>query len=583
MAKTAKYKLKSPRPTLSLCMIVKNEEQFLGQCLDSVQDIVDEMIIVDTGSTDSTVEIAGRYGAQIFHHPWQGSFSEARNYGLQYATGDWILQMDADEELEKADIPILKKVLRSDLYDAIFVALLNDSPEGWAKHYFQRIFRRGKAHYEGIVHNQLAYKGADLRTEVRIYHWGYNLCEEKMAAKMRRTEELLLKQLAEDETNPFSYVNYLRVLRAQKRYDEAVQTGEKALEICRQRMTEIHRQMIFYDTAYSALHAGQEEKAEQLCREILKEFPENIDILFTVATVLISQKKYRQAIETFHRFLDIQQKLKIKPQHTRLIIDTYNFDHKAWGHISDCYYELQEYDKSLKAAEKAVAARKTPPTYQVTLARVLLKLNRVDEARKELTEVERTEQTNVLFYLKWAALCKRNPELGDEMAQIELGLKRFPHSEELLNYRAYALQNENPQEAEKVWRNVIGINPDHVGAYVGLAKIAAKNRHLQDLENYVEAILNKADSPPVFKEVGGYCLHARLYRQAIDLFSKYLAKKPDDVEVLTDVATCYAKQGHIEAAMYGFQAVLGIAPENGRARDNLAKVIIVLQRKRAVV
>src|SRR3989304_7047785 len=123
MAKTAKYKLKSPRPTLSLCMIVKNEEQFLGQCLDSVQDIVDEMIIVDTGSTDSTVEIARRYGAQIFHHPWQGSFSEARNYGLQYATGDWILQMDADEELEKADIPILKKVLRSDLYDAIFVAL----------------------------------------------------------------------------------------------------------------------------------------------------------------------------------------------------------------------------------------------------------------------------------------------------------------------------------------------------------------------------------------------------------------------------------------------------------------------------
>ena len=78
-----------------------------------------------------------------------------------------------------------------------------------------------------------------------------------------------------------------------------------------------------------------------------------------MATVLISQKKYRQAIETFHRFLDIQQKLKIKPQHTRLIIDTYNFDHKAWGHISDCYYELQEYDKSLKAAEKAVAARAT--------------------------------------------------------------------------------------------------------------------------------------------------------------------------------------------------------------------------------
>jgi tetratricopeptide (TPR) repeat protein len=572
LSKSLKKKIPT-QPTLSLCMIVKNEEQFLGQCLESVQDVVEEMIIVDTGSTDNTVAIAERYGAKVFHHPWQGSFSEARNYGLQFAKGDWILQMDADEELEKADIPILKKVLQSDLYDAIFVALLNDSPEGWTKHYFQRIFRRGRAHYESIVHNQLVYKGADLKTEIRIYHWGYNLSEEKMAVKMRRTEDLLLKQLEEDETNPFSYVNYLRVLRAQKRYDDAVQAGEKALNICRQRMTEIHRQMIAYDTAYCALHAGQEEKAEQLCRGILDEFPENIDILFTLATVLVSQKKYRQAIEGFHRFLDVQQKLKIKPQLTKLIIDTYNFDHKAWGNISDCYYELKEYEKALKAAENAVAARKTPPTYQVTLARALLKLNRVNEARKELTDVERTGQPNVLFYLKWAALCKRNPELGDEMTQIELGLKRFPHSDELLNYRAYALQNKNPQEAEKEWRHIIRINPDHVGALVGLAKIAANNLHLQDLEYYVGIILNKADSPGVFKEVAGYCLHVGLYQQAIELFSKYLAKKPNDVEVLTDVATCYAKQGHIDAAVYGFQAVLGITPENSRARDNLLKLM----------
>ena len=73
-------------------MIVKNEEKFLAQCLKSIKDAVDEIIIVDTGSTDRTVEIAQSFGAKVYHHPWR-SFSEARNHSLSYATCDWILKL----------------------------------------------------------------------------------------------------------------------------------------------------------------------------------------------------------------------------------------------------------------------------------------------------------------------------------------------------------------------------------------------------------------------------------------------------------------------------------------------------------
>jgi glycosyltransferase involved in cell wall biosynthesis len=90
---------------ISLCMIVKNEEHCLRRCLDSVRDYVDEMIIVDTGSTDHTVEIAKSYHAQIYHHPWENDFSKHRNQSLSYATGDWILQLDADEELFLMMVP----------------------------------------------------------------------------------------------------------------------------------------------------------------------------------------------------------------------------------------------------------------------------------------------------------------------------------------------------------------------------------------------------------------------------------------------------------------------------------------------
>jgi glycosyltransferase involved in cell wall biosynthesis len=95
---------KVKRPKISLCMIVKNEERYLDNCLKSVKDVVDEIVIVDTGSEDRTVEIAKNYTDKVYFHPWKNSFSEARNHYLKYAAGDWIFQIDADEELVREDV-----------------------------------------------------------------------------------------------------------------------------------------------------------------------------------------------------------------------------------------------------------------------------------------------------------------------------------------------------------------------------------------------------------------------------------------------------------------------------------------------
>ena len=88
---------------VSLCMIVKNEEYYLPRCLSSVNNIVDEVIIVDTGSTDKTVEIAKSFGAKVYFFPWNNNFSEARNESLKYASKEWILILDADDELYTED------------------------------------------------------------------------------------------------------------------------------------------------------------------------------------------------------------------------------------------------------------------------------------------------------------------------------------------------------------------------------------------------------------------------------------------------------------------------------------------------
>ncbi|WP_197480114.1 MULTISPECIES: glycosyltransferase family 2 protein [unclassified Anabaena] len=101
---------------ISLCMIVKNEAAALPKCLSSVQNVVDEMVVLDTGSIDRTPEIAQEFGAKVHYFAWCNDFSAARNAALQYVTGDWVLVLDADETLTSAIVPQLKEAIASDEY-----------------------------------------------------------------------------------------------------------------------------------------------------------------------------------------------------------------------------------------------------------------------------------------------------------------------------------------------------------------------------------------------------------------------------------------------------------------------------------
>src|SRR5579862_9633682 len=97
-------------PLISACIIAKNEEKNLGRCLTSLHASVDEIIVVDTGSTDRTVEIARAHGARVFNFPWCDHFSAARNESLSHAGGRWIIWIDADDELIEAAPRALRKL-----------------------------------------------------------------------------------------------------------------------------------------------------------------------------------------------------------------------------------------------------------------------------------------------------------------------------------------------------------------------------------------------------------------------------------------------------------------------------------------
>ncbi|HEY5234454.1 MAG TPA: glycosyltransferase [Verrucomicrobiae bacterium] len=147
---------KSKVQSLSVCLIVKNEEKFLAQCLKSIRAVARQIIVVDTGSTDRTVEIAKEFGAEIYSFTWCDDFSAARNAALEHATGDWILMLDADEELSEAEHEKLRADMKKTGVIAHRLPLVNRGNEAEGPSFVPRLFRNAPGvYYFGRIHEQV--------------------------------------------------------------------------------------------------------------------------------------------------------------------------------------------------------------------------------------------------------------------------------------------------------------------------------------------------------------------------------------------------------------------------------------------
>lgn len=304
-------------PTISLCMIVKNEEPCLGRCLDSVKGHVDEIIIVDTGSTDKTVEIAESYGAKIYHHPWENDFSKHRNQSLSYATGDWIFQLDADEELFPEDGPGLKKIIgegKADCYHCRFYDIKKDgSVHG--TFYLIRLFRNGRGMaYERKVHNQLRTQGREAYSSIRIRHYGYDLTKEQMEAKHLRTTTLLKEMLVNDPEDAYSIYQLSSSYSMHREFDKAVAYGEMALDFMRRKqMKNSYFLTVFHTVAHGHYAMGRVAEAERTCLEALDFYPMHLDMCQLLADIYFRRQSLGQYKIIAERFLHIYEEVEKNP------------------------------------------------------------------------------------------------------------------------------------------------------------------------------------------------------------------------------------------------------------------------------
>jgi tetratricopeptide (TPR) repeat protein len=217
-------------------MIVKNEEANLGACLRSVCSLVDDIIVVDTGSVDRTKQIASEFGARLFDFPWCDDFSAARNESLRHARGEWAFWMDADDRMDDANVKKLERLLGALAEPAAYLmTVLGDESRKYGVGIPQlRLFKLAPdVRWEYRVHEQifpsLARSGHPLReTDVVIRHTGYRSAE-IMRHKWERNLRLLLLDIAEhpDEWSILFHLGMTYSLLA--RHAEAVPLLQRAL------------------------------------------------------------------------------------------------------------------------------------------------------------------------------------------------------------------------------------------------------------------------------------------------------------------------------------------------------------------
>jgi GT2 family glycosyltransferase/Tfp pilus assembly protein PilF len=311
------------RNSLSLCMIVKNEEKHLPQCLGSVRDLVDEILIVDTGSGDKTREISTAFGAKVYEFPWRGDFSAARNFSLGQARGKWILILDADERIGAKDLPDLRKLPGQKGNRRVAYSFVTrnytTNPEvqgwipnegiyeeekgtGWFPSEKVRLFPAdSRIRFQGVVHEGVRSSLVDHSVAIEescipIHHYG-KLDEQRERKKGEEYYLLGKKKLQSFEAD----VRSLRELAVQagelKRYAEAAELWNQVITLqpdmaeAYTNLSSLYLKLKKYDQAYAA------------SKQAVTLDPNSKEALLNFSTAGLSRGKTFESIRTLESLL----------------------------------------------------------------------------------------------------------------------------------------------------------------------------------------------------------------------------------------------------------------------------------------
>jgi tetratricopeptide (TPR) repeat protein len=416
-------------------MIVKNEERNLSRCLESIRDLHDELVIVDTGSTDRTIEIARRFGAKVVEVKWKDDFSHPRNISLDNATKCWVLWLDADDEVPQHSVKSIKRI-KNEVYNlqvGLGFTVKNTDRSFIGEEFFQlRMFPNDRRiRFEKRVHEQVAYSMRRIgyqfhySPEIVINHTGYKDADKKDRAK--RNRRILEEEIPRFPNDPNYLSAYGDTFAMEGNWEQAIAIYKIVREIpnCKNIQGDIYEHMYsVIATCYQ--NVGKYSEALHWAEKgLASSFSQQINLLYLCGEMCFKMKRYEKAIEYYKRaYL------------TPIVQATTPSDPKALKvrsavYIGKSYYELGQHDEAFQWIDKVIKEHKNFADVCGDAGVMMLRCGNTASAFKYFSEsVLRFPGLDKRSYLNIARISRDLGRMDDALRFARLGVDFFPDDEE---------------------------------------------------------------------------------------------------------------------------------------------------------
>jgi tetratricopeptide (TPR) repeat protein len=352
---------------VSAALIVRNESAYIEDCLKSLTGLVDEIVVVDTGSTDDTVEKAHQFPVKLHSFEWRQDFSAARNYALDRATGDWILYIDADERLEVPDRDAWRDVL-ADKNKAGW-RLRFHQRVGWTPYMELRLFRNDpRIRFRGVIHECMRHgvdavcreDGLEIGScNVALHHFGY---EGGQGHKVSRNVPLLREYLSKDPNRVYCWWHLGQMLMAAGDEAGAAEAWENGIAAARRHgaTRDMTHALPFF--SLTLLEAAQNKPVNDLLEEGIARFPDQLALRWLAAKHAVEEGKGEAARKDLEELAAIDPDTFVDP---RVCYNKTLFTHKVPETLALCHFRAGRFREAAEWYRRAASGAPDPRACEV--------------------------------------------------------------------------------------------------------------------------------------------------------------------------------------------------------------------------
>jgi len=422
------------RPLLSLCMIVKDEEKNIGECLKSAEGLADEIIVTDTGSTDKTIEIAQSLGAKIEHFTWIRDFAAARNYSISKATCRWVIWLDADDRLPRKTVEGLREILKREIPDKVFyLEVCNSIDEGKTGVRFSqiRVFpNTPKISFEGRIHEQILpsvrkFKFIEKHLPQEIFHTGYG-DPAQLKEKQRRNMELFKEEYPDPmKMNPNAMYHFGASHEIMEDYENALIWMKNALEKSKKEHYNEFEILIPQNIARILEHLGKADEAMDWLNQSLEHEPYYEPALSQKARLLLKLGQKDEAVKWYGYLASFVPKVGFLPSNTKQ------------AHVNSLQF-LAEYWNKAEQTPLAIGILKElknfmlgAPHNPLALAEIYVANDKAAEALDNLEFLKREFGNKPEFAFLYGQSLALSGKVQEAMQIVSKAKQKFPENSDI--------------------------------------------------------------------------------------------------------------------------------------------------------